>query len=201
MAYERAWESVGPVAFTATGGQDGTVTLSSTAGFKVKQSIVISAISLPTLKLEVKRVISLTKLIVGPIVTTGKMLARENLSLYTVALLSNIRAEEQKKSLLPPNDIIQAVYEQEPAVAIRTIGVDKFGRSIDTVDNGDGKVRLAVDASVTLAPASKAYDDIILTRDSDGDITLVRKYLLGNLIRTQALSYDVNKDLIEVKDV
>ena len=127
MAIERLWTTISPITFTANGGADGSVTIPDVCGFKVKQSVVISAPSLPDLVLEVKRVVSPTKLIVGPKVTTGKMIARQNLSAYTTALLSNIRAEEQPKVRLPPPDIIQAVYEQEPTLAFRTFGVDCYG--------------------------------------------------------------------------
>jgi hypothetical protein len=128
MAIERTWDSIGPIAFAANGGSDGTITVSSVSGFRVKQTVSISGIALPTLKLEIKRVLSPTKLIVGPVVTTGKLLARQDLSLYTLAALSTIKIDEQPKVRLPPPDIIQAVYEQEPVLALRTIGVDEFGR-------------------------------------------------------------------------
>jgi hypothetical protein len=127
MAIERLWTSLGPIAFAANGGADGSITIADSCGFKVKQMVVISAVSLPDLVLEVKRVVSPTKLIVGPKVTTGKMIARQNLSAYTVALLANIRAEEQPKVRIPPADVIQAAYEQEPTLAIRTLGVDCYG--------------------------------------------------------------------------
>lgn len=127
MAIERLWETISPITFAANGGADGIVTIPDVCGFKVKQTVVISALTLPELILEVKRVVSPTKLIVGPKVTTGKMTARQNLSAYTVALLANIRAEEQPKVRIPPADAIQAAYEQEPTLAIRTLGVDCIG--------------------------------------------------------------------------
>jgi hypothetical protein len=127
MANERYWETRSPVLLTADGGADGSVIIADVCGWKVKQQIVISAPSLPDLPLEIKRVISSTKLIVGPKVTTGKMIARADLSAYTTALLSTIRAEEQPKVRIPPTDIIQAAYEQEPTLALRTIGVDCIG--------------------------------------------------------------------------
>ena len=124
---ERIWTTISPITFAANGGADGTVTIPNVCGFKVKQIVVISAVSLPDLVLEVKRVISPTKLLVGPKVTTGKMIARQNLSAYTTALIATIRAEEQPKVRIPPADAIQAAYEQEPTLAIRTLGVDCIG--------------------------------------------------------------------------
>lgn len=127
MAIERIWTSKGPILFNSDGGADGSVIIADVCGFKVKQQVVISAVSLPDLTLEIKRVVSATKLIVGPKVTTGKLIARADLSLYTLANLATIRAEEQPKVRVPPNDVIQAVYEQEPTIAMRTIGVDCIG--------------------------------------------------------------------------
>lgn len=127
MAIERLWETISPITFAANGGADGTVTIPNVCGFKVKQVVVISAVGLPDLVLEVKRVLSPTKLVVGPKVTTGKMTARQNLSAYTIALIATIRAEEQPKVRIPPADVIQAAYEQEPTLAIRTLGVDCIG--------------------------------------------------------------------------
>ena len=162
MAIERSWESVGPIAFSANGGADGTVTLQSTAGFKVKQSVTISATALPDLKLEVKKVLSPTKLIVGPVVTTGKLLARQNLSAYTLAVNANIRAEEQKKSVLPIADIIQAVYRQEPGTTIGVEIDDQFGQPIDSIKDSKGVNRLAVDGQFT------AEVDVQVDVDIDG---------------------------------
>lgn len=135
MANERSWDSIGPVAFIADGGTDGVVTIASVAGMRVKQEIVISGIALPTLnKLEIKRVLSPTKIIVGPIKTTGEFLSRANVSAYTTAALSTIKVIEQKKSKPPSADILSFVYEPEGAVALRTMGVDEIGRPW-SVDN------------------------------------------------------------------
>lgn len=168
MAIERSWEAVGPVAFIANGSADGTVTLSSVAGFKVKQSVVISAISLPDLKLEVKKVISATKLIVGPVVTTGKLLARQNLSSYTLATSPTIRAEEQKKAVLPIADIIQAVYRQEPGTTIGVEIDDQFGNPIDSVKDSNGVNRLAVDGQFT-ADVDVQVEVQLTAKDNDPD--------------------------------
>ena len=128
MAIEKFWERQGPVAFSANGGEDGLVTLSSVICFKVKQSVSIKAIGLPTLQLEVKRVISATQLYVGPRQSVPQknrsLKTRSDLSAYTTALSASIQAVEQSKAKVPPNDIIQAVYEHEPTIAIRTMMVD-----------------------------------------------------------------------------
>jgi hypothetical protein len=135
MALERSWDSIGPVAFIADGGADGVITIASVAGMRVKQEVVISGVSLPTLnKLEIKRVLSPTKIIVGPIKTTGEFLTRANLSAYTAAALSTIKVIDQDKKKPPAADILSFVYEPEGAVALRTFSVDELGNPY-TLDN------------------------------------------------------------------
>lgn len=131
MAIEKYWERQGPILFTADGTVDGLVTVPSVNQLKVKQRVKISAVGELDLVLQVKRVVSPTKLYVGPIVskgTRGNLKAREDISLYTVAKLASITAEEQNKIPIAEKDIIQGVYEWEPTVAIRTLGVDLWGR-------------------------------------------------------------------------
>lgn len=184
MAIERSWESVGPIAFTANGGADGTVTLLSAAGFKVKQSVVVSATSLPDLKLEVKKVISPTKLIVGPVVTTGKLLARQDLSAYTLVLNANLRAEEQKKAVLPMADIIQAVYRQEPGTTIGVELDDQFGQPFD------------LNNPIPVS-ASPLWDEIDLAYDANQNLETVEYKKNGQTV-TLNLEYDANQNLSKV---
>jgi len=134
MAIERIWERQGPEAFTADGGADGLVTVASVLCFKVKQKVTISSATQDDILLEVKRVLSATQLRVGPIKDKThpqkpihNLKSREDISAYTTADGSTIRAGEQKKVRLSPPDIIQALYEQEPTVGLRNFLVDKLG--------------------------------------------------------------------------
>lgn len=132
MAIERRWESVGPIAFTQDGGSDGTVTVGNLSGFKVKQKAVLVSDTQDNLVVEVKRVLSPTKMIVGRL-RDDKSRKIDNpndkldISAYTVADNATVRAEGQPKKGPSDRDIWTAVYEQEPTVALRTIAVDEFG--------------------------------------------------------------------------
>ena len=136
MAIERFWERQGPVFFTAPGGEDGLITVSSVECFKVKQQVVIEAVGQPVLRAEIKRVISSTQLLVGPTNQqrggSRSLKTRIDVSLYTNVNLATIRAEEQPKAVPTPEDIIKASYEQEPTLAIRSFLVDKIGRGYTT---------------------------------------------------------------------
>lgn len=125
MAIERKWEHIPPRAFALNGGADGSVYLATTRNFKVKQKVAISATGLPNLSLEVKRVISPTQLIVGPV--SSKMSDKQDLSFYTLATSPTIRAEEQDRSGIPLEQHERAVYAEEPIMAKRSILVDEFG--------------------------------------------------------------------------
>jgi hypothetical protein len=130
MAIEQSWSVVAPTLFTANGTTLGVVTVADTAGFKVKSQVIISMPGLPDLTLQCKRVVSTTQLIVGPIpITIGQdsLTTRTNISAYTVLGGAFIYAEEQPKRKFKEQDIWQAVYDQEPTVALRTVGVDEYG--------------------------------------------------------------------------
>ncbi len=139
---EKVLASIAPQAFTSNGTSLGLVTIASTAGFVTKQKVTIQGTALADLgNLEVKGVLSSTTLLVGPVGTALNVYS--NISTYTTAASSTIRAESQKRPTIPLTDIERAVFAEEPVVATRTIQVDQFGNYI-TASNP-----LPVDASVT----------------------------------------------------
>lgn len=130
MAVEQKWPAVTPKLFTADGGQYGIIKVADARGFKVKQKVAIVAVGQPNLELQVKTVIGPDTVVVGPFPTTqanNGLSARTNLTAYTVAASAYVYAEDQVRVKIKPDDIWQAVYEQEPTVALRTIFVDEFG--------------------------------------------------------------------------
>jgi hypothetical protein len=52
---------------------------------------------------------------------------RSDVSAYTTALNATVEASEQNRPSIPPADYERAVYEEEPIVAKRVIGVDRYG--------------------------------------------------------------------------
>jgi len=125
MAIERFYNQIGPVLFTADGAADGTVTLVSTHGFKVKMAVVIKTDTIDEARFEVKRVLSDTQMIIGP---EGKPIhSRSDLSLYLLADNAVVTAPFQERPKIPPADYERAVYEEEPVVAKRVFPVDEFG--------------------------------------------------------------------------
>jgi hypothetical protein len=148
MAIEQKWPAVAPQLFTANGGQYGVIKVVNAAGFKVKQKVSISAVGQDTIQAQVKRIIGPDTIIVGPFATTQQtntLTARIDLTAYTVAASAYILAEEQDKAKLKPDDIIQAVYRQEPGTTIGVEIDDQYGNAIDSVRDSNGINRLAVD--------------------------------------------------------
>lgn len=176
MAIEQKWPAVPPQLFTGNGTQYGVIKIVNASGFKVKQKVVISAVGQPQLQVQVKRVIGPDTVIVGPFPTTQQnntMTARTDLTLYTVAASASIYAEEQEKSKLKPDDILQAIYRQEPGTTIGVEIDDEFGRPIHSVVDADGNVRLAVDAAVTLEDVTVSLDALSPPDQGDPDNVLI----------------------------
>lgn len=166
MAIERTWERQGPILLTEQGGDDGILTLETVALFKVKQVVVLSSTDQPDLQLEVKRVISPTKLIVGPKANNGNLKLKANVSAYGPGNLATLRAEEQPKNKIPQNDIMQAVYEQEPTVALRMFSVDKIGRPWDV--NNPFPVQLS-DGSINIGSVNGELEVQLSRQDNNPD--------------------------------
>lgn len=129
MSFEKRFAAVPAQILTANGGANGSVSVPDTRLFKVKQQVVITAVGQVNQDLEVKKVISSTSMILGPI--TGNINTFTNLSSYTTAASAKIFANEQKRPQISADDFERAVYEEEPTVAKRVILVDEFGNKFD----------------------------------------------------------------------
>lgn len=196
MAIEQKWPAVAPRQLTSNGTTLGQINIADARGFKVKQRIVIGSSTQPSLQLQVKRVYP-TQLIVGPLVDTqGKqgLTARQDISMYTVADGAYVFAEEQDKSKLKPDDIEQAVYEQEPTVAKRVVMVDQYGRTIDSKVDENGNIRILVETPNGMVPSE--YDEFDLAYDADGNLIEAKFYLNNVLLTTMDLQYDADGNLI-----
>lgn len=197
MAIEQSWSTVAPQAFTSDGTDLGVVTIGNTAGFKVKQQIIVSMPGLPDLTLQCKRVSSPTQLIVGPIPTKqGQSLlsVRTDISAYTVLGGAFIYAEEQPKVVVKPDDIEKAVYEQEPTVGLRSVLVDQYGSFYTEVNP------LPVSATINVSPGTIPlnWTEIDLSYDINNNLTEVDYKVPASADVILTLSYDINNNLTKV---
>lgn len=169
MALEKRLYAIPAQLFTANGTTDGLITLASGAcRFKVKQEVFLSANTLPNLDcIEVKRVISDTQLYVGP--KGGNIDARIDISAYTTALTARISANEQKRPSIPNEEIVRAVYEEEPTVATRVVMVDKCGDKYGP----DNPLPIAFDGTIQVGNVTIQDDDgDELAVNNDGSINV-----------------------------
>jgi hypothetical protein len=148
---EKRLAAVSPQSFIISGGADGSITVSDTSLFKVKQEVILSASSTPNLdQIEVKRIVSPNVMYVGP--KGGNIDSRIDVSAYTVALNAAIFANEQKRPSIPFEEFTRAVYEEEPVVAQRSVLVDKNGNKYDNSNP------FPVDASVSIGDITIGTD-------------------------------------------
>lgn len=164
MAIERHYEAQGPFAFTANGGADGIITLETVGCLKVKQQIKLSSIGQLNLVVQIKRVLSPTTILVGP--TDNNFKTKTDVSNYTVADGATVFFAGESKPKLKVDDIWQAVYEQEPTVALRMFSVDKIGRPWD-LDN-PFPVQLS-DGSINIGTVNGELEVQLSRRDNNPD--------------------------------
>ena len=117
--------------------------------------------------------------------------------------MASIFAAEQDKAKIKSDDIDQAVYEQEPANAIRTFLVYEFGQGIDTTTDENGNIRILVEAVINdsggggIAPTK--FDDVKIIRNADDFPIQYQFYLANVFISAIDVFYNVNTSAIEYK--
>lgn len=158
---EKRLLAVSPQTFTANGNNVGQIKVADASLFRVKQDVSINATGLPELRLEVKKVLDINTLFVGP--DKGSIDLRTDISAYTTALGANISADQQNRPNIPEEAVERATYEDEPVVARRVVMVDKLGDIFDD----DNPLPIAFDGTVNIG------DVRITAQDNDpkpGDI-------------------------------
>jgi hypothetical protein len=188
MAIERKLGLVSPVLFTSNGTAGGLVTVPDTKGFVVKAQVVLTANTLPTLQLEIKRVLSSTQFLVGE---KGKIEQRANILAYTTALNSSIYQPEQDRPGIMQEQHERAVYAEEPIMAKRNILVDEYGRYYNSQNPIPVNATLNVE-NVTVdvkleAMTGSQPDNVLLVGTENGQKTGA-KYAFINNVKNQILA-------------
>jgi hypothetical protein len=131
MAIEKSWLAVPVQLLSADGGRYGQLQVPSTKLIKVKQIIALASDATATSDglnpkfFQVQAVTSATTLEVGPL--KGQIKDRSDVSEFTIALHSLMFANKQERNAIPYPDIVRAIFEEEPTVAVRTFQVDYLG--------------------------------------------------------------------------
>lgn len=157
MALERRWVQVPPQSITSNGTVDGHLGVPDSRLFHVKQEVILFSDDVSPLIFEIKRINSLSDMELGP---KGNIVARADLTLYLVSENAQISANEQERNTIRPEHLTRAAYQEEPAVAWRTLLVDPLGNFYDDTNpfpiifDGDvqvGNVRITAEDGDPLA--------------------------------------------------
>lgn len=125
MAREKHWPLTGPFPFTSNGGSEGEIEVNDTCGLYTKQQIILKSSTTQRVDLEIKRVLSSTKLKVGP---RGHGIDKfTNITSFLVVDGAAIHAPEQSFGKIPPTVIEQSEWMHEPINAKRTADIDCYG--------------------------------------------------------------------------
>jgi hypothetical protein len=190
--FEKRWASVPPQSLTSNGGTDGSLTIAFDDLFFVKQLVILSSGTQPAINLEVKRVVGNQIFLGRP---NQQITDRVNISTYLVADSAAISALEQLRPTISAGEVTRAAYQEEPAVAWRSMLVGPDGKSV-TADNP-----LPVNASVTSVQLfDKPYDTISASYPSS--TVEIYETLLGGLSgvvqQTATVTYtDTTKNYIQ----
>lgn len=126
MALEKRWLAVPAQAFLISGTAEGEARVSDSCMFHVGQRVVLSGPPQPSIELQIKRIIGPNLVFLGS--PARGITDRTDISAYLAG--STISAKEQPRPNIAPDDVIRAVYEEEPAVAMRSLLVDLCGDPI-----------------------------------------------------------------------
>lgn len=191
---EKRFYAVPPQSFTANGTTNGVITVAGNAAhfFKVGMIVFVKATAQPTLTLQVKEIDSETNIQVGPV--SGKLntpgantgiTARTDISAYTVVAGANISADEQRRPPIDYAEIMRAVYDEEPTVALRTILVDEVGDRV-TPDN---PLPVAIDGTIEIGDVSIVEGGNTMVVNPDGSINVDANVTVSS-VQLFSLPYD-----------
>jgi hypothetical protein len=122
------------------------ITVDSTIGLHTKQKVALHKAGEVSTELEIKRVLSDTQIHVGRF--DRSINEYENPVEFDGG---SLEMQEQNRNRFDGYIVLRAVYQEEPAVALRTMAVDQHGQIIDSVTDVNGVVRQAVDANVNVS--------------------------------------------------
>jgi hypothetical protein len=177
MAFPTRWPAIQAVT-TSNGTTTGIVTIASVAGWYVFQQVgLVNAAKTKTLSCEIKRIVPPNTITLG--FTNQPGFNAQDVSAFLAG--STLMAAEQTKAPVNGLDIYQAIFEQTPTSAIRTVGVDQYGNPL-----GQG-----------IIPFS--FDSLQVTSvDGSGNPLTIKYYkggLAGSYLGNLTLTYDGSGNL------
>lgn len=166
--FEKRLAQLSPRLITVDGTADGTLQIDDAFLLKAKQTLLLKSSTQTTVKVQVKRVLSPTLFIVGPIDgVDDTILDVSNFTVADAAYVSNPDAHQLRPEI-SPEDFTRAVYDELPVKAIRTVLVDRGGQYIGSDPNSPFYVQLT-DGSVNIGTVNAQLEVFLSHRDNDPD--------------------------------
>lgn len=166
MAIERKWAAVPAQLLTSDGTSEGQIKTPLAFLFKVGQEVNLSSSAVSGKIFKVKRIESPDVMYLGD---KGKGIDdRADLSAYLVSDTAQVKACEQDRSRISPDEVWQYVYQREPAMAIRNILVDDYGDTIGTRSDNPFYVRLS-DGSINIGSVNAELEVQLSRIDNNPD--------------------------------
>ena len=106
----------------------GEITVDETSLFRVGQVVTLASDTQEYATFKVKRILKNSIIFLGD--ECKPIQQRSDLSTFLVADNAVIFAREQKRPLIPEQEIERYTYEEEPVVARRVVLVDKYGERV-----------------------------------------------------------------------
>lgn len=185
---EKKYLEIPPTPFTANGTSGGLVTVLDSSIVKVKQNLLLESAIVSSIAVEVKQVLSPTTFLVGP--KGGAMIDNyTDISSLLVANGAFFLAQTQNRPTIDYKDVLRAVYDEEPTVALRTVLVDMFG------DRYDANNPFPVNATVTIPPITAVVDLDAFTKNPPDNAIAVGTEDGTKTGTRHALQVDSNLDL------
>lgn len=146
----------------------GMLQVDDSSAWMVGQIVLLSSDTQGPIELKIKRIDSDGKTMYLGAVDT-RIDERSDISMYLVADTATLQANEQKRPSIPEQEIERITYEEEPALARRTIMVDKLGNRVDKanpfpviISDGEDTIELNPDGSIsTVGSGLSRFVDVV----------------------------------------
>lgn len=166
MAIEKTWPAVAPQALTADGTLDGTVQIQNAWLFRVGQEVLLKSNTQNPRVLKVKGIDFPSTIKLG--LTGFGINQLEDLSNFLVSENSTISANKQGRPHISPDEVMRAVFDEEPSVALRSVLVDRYGNYVGQDPSSPFYVQLT-DGSVNIGTVNAELEVQLSHKDNDPD--------------------------------
>lgn len=185
MALEKRLLAIAPVLLTANGTSLGLVTVADTLNFKDKQAVFLQSNTVAATAYQIKRVLSNTQFIVGPLDNNLNPNNYCNISQFLTSESATVGAPEQDKSALPKEtDHYFAIYESSPVNADRIIPVDPYGNLIGQ----DNPLPVSFDGTISVGQVeikgSPSGDLLNVNSDGSINVNVVETPITGQTVKS-----------------